>query len=302
MYRKENTCLKTKYVEITYNLEDYEEEDYPVIIGETIGIDKESIMLHCHRHIEICYVRHGTGNYLIDGKDYTFKSGDIFIINDNEIHLAYNDKDVIMQVILFSPTLLWNGAGHTFEMESLHTVREISRRCKHKIVPSDKYYDLLVATIKEIFTENHFRYDGYKLAVKASLIKLTVILQRSFSIVHNPDLKGKEKNTYLLLPVFEYMKENYEKKIKLQELASIANMSTSNFSLIFKESVGSTPIEYLNKIHIVKATQLLLQTNDKIVDIACNCGFLSLPHFINTFKRYTGKLPRDFRKSYQYIN
>jgi len=72
--------------------------------------------------------------------------------------------------------------------------------------------------------------------------------------------------------------------------------------LIFKESVGSTPIEYLNKIRIVKATQLLLQTNDKIVDIACNCGFLSLPHFINTFKRYTGKLPRDFRKSYQYIN
>lgn len=302
MYRKENTCLKTKYVEITYNLEDYEEEDYPVIIGETIGIDKESIMLHCHRHIEICYVRHGTGNYLIDGKDYSFKAGDIFVINDNEIHLAYNDKDVIMQVILFSPTLLWNGAGHTFEMDSLHTIREISRRGKNKIVPSDQYYDLLVDTIKDIFTENSSRYDGYKLAVKASLIKLTVLLQRCFSFDHNSGSKHMEKNTYLLLPVFEYMKENYEKKIKLKELADIVSMSTSNFSLVFKESVGSTPIEYLNKIRIVKASQLLLQSNDKIVDIACTCGFLSLPHFISTFKRYTGKLPREFRKFYQYIN
>lgn len=302
MYQNGNAYLKTKYVEITYSLKDYEEEDYPVIIGETIGIDKESIMLHCHRHIEICYVRHGTGNYLIDGKDYSFKSGDIFVINDNEIHLAYNDKDVIMQVILFSPTLLWNGAGHTFEMDSLHTIREISRRGKNKIVPSDQYYDLLVDTIKDIFTENSSRYDGYKLAVKASLIKLTVILQRGFSIEHNTESKDKEKNTYLLLPVFEYMKENYEKKIKLKELAAVANMSTSNFSLVFKESVGSTPIEYLNKIRIVKASQLLLQTNDKIIDIACNCGFLSLPHFINTFKRYTGKLPKEFRGFHEFIN
>lgn len=301
MYRKENT-LKTKYVEITYNLEDYEEEDYPVIIGETIGIDKESVMLHCHRHIEICYVRHGTGNYLIDGKDYSFKAGDIFVINDNEIHLAYNDKDVIMQVILFSPTLLWNGAGHTFEMDSLQTIREVSRRGHSKIGPSDKHYDLLLETIKDIFSESYSKRDGYKLAVKASLIKLTVLLQRCFSFDHNSGSKHMEKNTYLLLPVFEYMKENYEKKIKLKELADIVSMSTSNFSLVFKESVGSTPIEYLNKIRIVKASQLLLQTNDKIVDIACNCGFLSLPHFINTFKRYTGKLPRDFRKSYQYIN
>ncbi len=302
MYQKGNAYLKNKYVEITYSVEDDEEEDYPVIIGETIGIDKESVMLHYHRRIEICYIRQGTGNYLIDGKDYSFKAGDIFIINDNEIHLAYNDKDVIIQVILFSPTLLWNGAGHTFEMDSLHIIREISRRGKSKITPSDKFYNLLLDSIKDIFTESYSKCDGYKLAVKAALMKLTVILQRCFSIEQNAEIKDKERNTYLLLPIFEYMKENYEKKIKLKELAAMANMSTSNFSLIFKESVGSTPIEYLNKIRIVKASQLLLQTNDKIIDIAYNCGFLSLPHFINTFKRYTGKLPKEFRGFYEYIN
>ena len=92
MYKKENAYFKNKYVEIAYGVEDDEEEDYPIIIGETFGIDEESVMLHYHRRIEICYIRQGTGNYLIDGRDYPFHAGDIFIISDNEIHLAYMIK------------------------------------------------------------------------------------------------------------------------------------------------------------------------------------------------------------------
>ncbi len=301
MQLKKRIYTKIKYRELAYD-EDDEEEDFPIITGETLGIDKSSIMLHYHNHIEICYVKRGTGSYLIDGNDYSFQAGDIFIINDNEVHLAYNDKDVIMQVALFKPTLLWNGAGYTFEMDSLQTIREIRKRLNHKITPSNKHYDLLVDIIKEIFTENDHKEEGYKLVVKAALMKLTATLRRCFSFEHSNEESSKVKNYYLLLPVFEYIKENYDKKITLEELAFVANMGTSNFSLVFKKSVGATPIEYLNKVRIARATQLLLQTDNKIIDIAADCGFFSLPHFINCFKKFTGKLPKDFRVFREYIN
>lgn len=301
MQSRKNVYSRNSYTEIDYS-DEYVQDDYPIITGETIGIDKSSIMLHYHNHIEICYIKMGTGNYLIEGNDYTFCEGDIFIIGENETHLAYNDKDVIMQVALFKPSLLWNGAGYTFEMDSLQTIWDMCKRFRHKITPSDALYDLIADIIKEIFLESQNKSEGYKLIVKASLIKLTAIIRRCFSMEMSTDNHEKEKNHILLLPVFEYIKANYYKKIRLEQLAALVSMGSSNFSLVFKRSVGLTPIEYLNKIRIMRATQLLLQTDNKIIDIAADCGFFSLPHFISSFKKFTGKLPKDFRVFREYIN
>ncbi|NSW91243.1 MAG: AraC family ligand binding domain-containing protein [Firmicutes bacterium] len=92
------------------------EEDFPVLVVETIGISKESTVLHWHGCMEICYLKQGTGTYLIGGRNYPFEKGDVFVINSKEVHLAYNDKDVIMLVLLFEPELLWTASCYPFEM------------------------------------------------------------------------------------------------------------------------------------------------------------------------------------------
>lgn len=272
------------------------DNDYPVIADVTAGIDKSSIMLHYHSYIEICYVKQGIGNYFIDGNDYSFQEGDIFIIGENEVHLAYNDKDVIIQVVLFDKGMLSNGTGYAFEIEGLLALREIRRRLLHKITPEAKYYDFMVEILNEISEENNSRNAGYKLIVKSLINKLIVYAERSLGLECGHDYTSREKTYDQFIPVFEYVKENYQKKITLDELAAIANMGVSNFSLVFKKVVGATPIEYLNKIRVVKASEMIIGTDRKIIVIANDCGFFSLPHFINCFKKYTGKTPRDFRK------
>ena len=93
-------------------------------------------MLHYHDCIEICYIKQGTGTYLIDGNEYSFAAGDIFVIGSNEIHLAYNDRDVIMLVVLFMPALIYNGAGYSFEMDYISTFQEARRMLFHRLSPS----------------------------------------------------------------------------------------------------------------------------------------------------------------------
>ncbi|MCX7709870.1 MAG: AraC family transcriptional regulator [Clostridia bacterium] len=276
-------------------------DDYPIKTGQTYGIDKSSIMLHCHDYLEICYIKQGTGTYLIDGNDFAFQTGDIFVIGSNELHLAYNDQDVIMLVVLFKPGILWNGTGYTFEMEYIQVFKEIRKRVCHKISSKDPQYDTLRDTLLEIYHEDYGKDPGYELVVKASILKFAAFLKRNFYLHNPPESTNKEKNYDLFLPVFEYVKFNYANKIKLEELAAAANMGVSTFSLAFKKSLGMTPIEYVNKIRVVKASQMLLETDRKVIDIANECGFFSLPHFISCFKKYTGKLPKDFRNIREYI-
>ena len=277
-------------------------DDFPIIIDETYGIDKSSCMLHYHDYIEICYIKQGVGTYLIDGNEYSFEAGDIFVIGSNEIHLAYNDKDVIMLVVLFMPALLCNGAGYSFEMEYIQTFQEARRMLFHKIRPSFSHYEAILDSLVEILHENLSRSLGYELIIKASILKMAANIKRCFNIERKSGLHNSTKNYDFFIPVFEFIKENYAGKIKIDELANLVNMSSSNFNLIFKKSTGSTPTEYINKFRIVKASQMLLETNDKIIDIAEESGFFSLPHFISCFKKYTGKLPKDFRNIREYIN
>ncbi|MDF2986822.1 MAG: transcriptional regulator, AraC family [Eubacterium sp.] len=244
------------------------ENDIPIIIGETYGIDKGSCMLHYHECIEICYVRQGTGTHLIDGIEYSFQAGDIFVIGSNEIHLAYNDKDVIMLVVLFMPTLLYGGAGYSFETEYIHTFQEARSVQLHKIQPGHDFYEPVLDALMEMLHENIHKNLGYELVIKATLLKMAANIKRYFKIENRGSLHNDVKKFEFFLPVFDYIKENYSNKIKIEELSSLVNMSVSNFNLVFKKSTGSTPTEYINKYRIVKASQMLLETDKKIIDIA----------------------------------
>ncbi len=295
MPQKKGTYTRYSFSEIADENEGSDAGDFGVIIGETYGIDKSSIMLHCHDYIEICYIKQGTGTYLIDGDDYSFEAGDIFVMGGNEVHLAYNDRNVIMMVILFKPGLLWNGAGYAFEMDYLRTYWLIKQGRCHKFQPGDGFHSILVDTILEIFHEQNEKTAGYKLIVKSQLLKFTGYLRRSMGQEVNEARDSWGKDEDLMLPVLEYMRTYYYNKIKIETLAAMANMGVSTFSLRFKKAVGATPIEYINKVRIVKASQMLLETDGKIIDIAAECGFSSLPHFIDSFKKYTGKLPKNFR-------
>jgi gentisate 1,2-dioxygenase len=68
-------------------------KDFPFAIGDTNGVAVNARALHWHKEMEICHIKSGSGKYLINGKEYTFIKGDIFIINNDEIHLCFDDNE-----------------------------------------------------------------------------------------------------------------------------------------------------------------------------------------------------------------
>lgn len=109
-------------------------------------------------------------------------------------------------------------------------------------------------------------------------------------------INNKELNT-----VFAYIKENYNKKISLSDMAKSVNMSTKYFNNFFKKSTNLTPFEFLMQYRIEQACIQLMQTDINVTDIAYNVGFNDLSYFINIFKRYKGTSPLKFKKLHRNI-
>jgi AraC-like DNA-binding protein len=91
------------------------------------------------------------------------------------------------------------------------------------------------------------------------------------------------------------MEENYPYNLKLEEYASMSNMSLSSFKRNFKTIFGETPARWLCNKKITLATQYLKSTDKPISEIAYDCGFEDPSHFIKVFKRYQDATPLAYR-------
>ncbi|MUL39410.1 helix-turn-helix domain-containing protein [Gloeocapsopsis dulcis] len=98
-----------------------------------------------------------------------------------------------------------------------------------------------------------------------------------------------------LLQVLDYINDHLNQDIKLADLAALLDMSQFHFSHLFKQSLGTSPYQYLLQQRIERAKQLLKHSDRAIIDIAFLCGFNSHSHLSKQFRQLTGMTPKDYR-------
>lgn len=95
----------------------------------------------------------------------------------------------------------------------------------------------------------------------------------------------------------EYVRANYDKKLSLDEIARNAFLSKAYLSSIFKEEIGESLTNYINRVRIEKSKVLLLDKEVSLIDIANLCGFEDQSYFTRVFKKMVGISPKKYRDS-----
>ena len=103
----------------------------------------------------------------------------------------------------------------------------------------------------------------------------------------------------MIQPALAYIDQYYNKTVTLQDLADQLGVSTPYTCVLFQQTLGTRPIEYLNRIRIQKAKELLAKEDLEVKSIAERVGFDHPSYFIKIFKRSEGLTPTAFRKIYQ---
>ncbi len=93
--------------------------------------------------------------------------------------------------------------------------------------------------------------------------------------------------------VLKTLQNNYSEDINVEKLASAAHMSVSAFHRAFKEVTSDSPIQYLKKIRLTRARDMMVQESMKAYSAADMVGYESVSQFSREFKRYFGKTPTE---------
>lgn len=141
------------------------------------------------------------------------------------------------------------------------------------------------------------RYCGRETAIwcsKVSEIEFDRISQNHFII-----FKGqKSHNDEPIKDAQIYIEDNYNKKLNINEIANKFNISTRNFLRRFKKATSNTPLEYIQRVKIEVAKKQLESTVLNIQEVMYAVGYNDEKAFRNTFKKYSGLSPFEYRNKY----
>jgi YesN/AraC family two-component response regulator len=94
----------------------------------------------------------------------------------------------------------------------------------------------------------------------------------------------------------DYMMQHYPEKLNLDQLARQAGWSTGHYCKIFRNVTGYSPTEYLIRLRITRAKELLEFQHYKLKDIAASVGYEDEFYFSRIFKKTTGVSPKEYAK------
>lgn len=94
----------------------------------------------------------------------------------------------------------------------------------------------------------------------------------------------------------DFMHANLGQRLRLADIAGVAQLSPYHFLRVFKNATGRTPSRYLTAVRVAEAARRLRSGSDPVTTIAYDCGFSSPAHLATTFMRETGMSPTAHRR------
>lgn len=145
---------------------------------------------------------------------------------------------------------------------------------------------------------------GNDFSVLQELLKLeniTAIKNKFMDILKkiSETVTGKKNINQILESAIKYIRDNYSRDLNRKIVANEVYITPGYLSVLFKEEMGISFLDFLHKVRIQKACDLLVKTFLKTYEIASQAGYNDEKYFFQVFKKYTGMTPVKYRNSFK---
>ncbi|MCT4597979.1 MAG: AraC family transcriptional regulator [Vallitalea sp.] len=261
--------------------------------------NRETTNMHNHDFIEIGYIYKGTFKQQIVDKIYEFKQGEFFLIDYNTIHndylIGYDNFVVFFRLSssLFDSVFLNNideSNLKKFLITTLNGNKNFNQFVKFTLRDNITIINDIVA---KLLDELDVKATGWNYIVKGLLIRLLNILIYSYKDQLSTFSKN-QFNKLLFQQISQYISENYS-TITLNELINKFHYNVDYYNRLIKRNCGLTYTQYVRKIRLEKAKELLVETKLPIEQISLLIGYENKGYFYSIFKKYEGITPKNYR-------
>ena len=230
---------------------------------------------------QLLYIAAGQGHFFINGQERVVSAGNIIVylpgqpqeyvyFKDDKtdvywVHFTGSDVEKIIDYynIRLSENIIYIGTSPDYQWLFGRIIQEM-QLCR------PRFEELISLLLRNIF----------------------ILISRNI-IVENRADNSLENEVELAM---HYFRENYRSEINVEDYALSRGMSASNFYRVFKQISGSTPLQFILKLRLSNAQNLLENSNITLAEIASAVGYENPLYFSRLFHKHIGVSPSEYRK------
>ncbi len=267
------------------------------LVRKDIGAPVYS-MWHQHAEIELFLIRDGQGGMMIGDHEMSIDgSTQMLILGSNLPHtMSYGnqstDQEVEAVVVHFVPSVL----GAFYELPEMAPIRNLLKIAERGIVVKGE-------TLQKIEKEMFALVDDEPSQSILRLLQLlhTIAVSQEYELIASQGYTtthNRETDSSRMSKIYNYVLENYQHDISVQEVADIIHFAKGSFCRYFKQRTGKTFMDFLIEVRIGNACKLLMENEMNINEIAYACGYNNISNFFHQFKALKGCSPSRYQKNY----
>ncbi|WP_316821263.1 AraC family transcriptional regulator [Pedobacter gandavensis] len=256
---------------------------------------------HYHAEVELIYFKKGNGTQFIGDSIKRFRSGDLVLIGAHLPHYWRFDDSYFVEdeqenadvVVVHFCENFWG--NHFLNLPENKALKLILEKAQRGIQISDKVKNAIGEIMESILLS-----EGSKriILLMEALLAIENCTQHELlsSIGFRHDFEEIENDR--INAIYNYSLANFKRKIQMEEMAAVANISPNSFCRYFKSRTRKTYTQFISEIRVGHACKLLIEDSMNVKQICYESGFHNFASFHKHFKIITGKSPLSYQKSY----
>lgn len=263
----------------------------------------ESVPVHRHDFQEFVLITKGSCIHQFKDISMPLIPGDVFLIPPHQEHAYVIETPVCMYNCQFYPEQMADWWDRQFggllselaEPDRSHPISpaDLNRQnIIHLSVPDAERVQMMMEIMRQEQAEQGFAFEQ----VKQDYLNLILIIISRARLRQFAALSGQENpRRDIIAAAQKFIEDHLAEHIDFSRYAHMHNVSPGHFRAIFKSATGLSPVEYVNRLRIVRSIEYLKDETLSISDVSASVGIYDANYFSRLFRKIIGYSPRQFR-------
>jgi AraC-like DNA-binding protein len=264
-------------------------------VAKTFRTPDFEVGWHQHIEYELILFTEGSGLSFVGNHVGEFETGDLYFLGANLPHtFQKRDPELVTSAVVVQFRKDFWGDALLELPESRHILQllDLSSQGLKMLAPVKQQMGPLVQALE---TASGFK----RILLLGECLEMMATRPAYIPVSTQPIKTFQHKDRETLDRVFQFTIDNFKDPVTLSQVAHIACMSVPAFCNYFKRSTKKTYIDFLNEVRIGFACNLLLETQQTVLDICYESGYNTMANFHKQFLKIKGRTPLQYRKAFE---
>ena len=254
---------------------------------------------HWHEEWEAVLVTQGNCLVAAGNQKANLQVGDGFFVHSGALHGCWdvNHSECRFHSMVFHPRLVGGSLDSIFHQQFVQPLLDHNGPELIVLKPTIPWQKQVLEALEAAWQQYVREDDGFPFRVRNALSELVWLLHSHLSPAASAVSQKSLRDAQRMKAMLTCIHSQYGSELSTAAIAASASVSESECLRCFRSTIGTTPIQYLKHYRIQQAAKLLMETGEKVSDIAAVCGFQDMSYFTRTFRKLMGCVPTEYRKT-----